>query len=241
MVKSSKIDKVVSFLLIYMSMIFSLSAQNLNSSSSINMDFRVCGIFEADSQYVVKEKYPNFCLNCDISPTKSQCIKMFLCSCVNKETLKNIKKHNNKGKTMLFSNSHIFMLCLAEKINATSAFGDNDSIVGQMLWENGWCFKDCSFKQIIPNQETKWSDSYFRGIEYSVLYNTHYFFLIEMNLHTFKTTHPYYCSRKEDGILESIRPSDKKKLIQIAIPLQEKVYNKYREVLESYIITTSGQ
>lgn len=241
MVKSSKTDKVVSFLLICMSMIFSLSAQNLNISSSINMDFRVCGIFEADSQYVVKKRYPNFCLNCDISPTKSQCVKMFLCSCVNKETLKNIKKHNNKGKTMLFSNSHIFMLCLAEKINATSAFGDNDSIVGQMLWENGWCFKDCSFKQIIPNQETKWSDSYFRGIEYSVLYNTHYFFLIEMNLHTFKTTHPYYCSRKEDGILESIHPSDKKKLIQIAIPLQEKVYNKYREVLEPYIITTSGQ
>lgn len=233
--KSSKTDKVVSFLLICMSMIFSLSAQNFNSSSKINMDFRVCGIFEADSQYVVKKKYSNFCLSCDIFPTKSLCVKMFLCSCVNKESIKNIKKYSNKGKTMLFSNSHIFMLCMAEKINATYAFGDNDSIIGQILWENGWCFKDCSLKQIIPNQETKWSDSYFRGIEYSVLYNTHYF-LIEMNLHTFKTTHPYYCSRKEDGILESIRPSDKKKLIQIAIPLQENVYNKYKEVLESYII-----
>lgn len=233
--KSSKTNKVVSFLLICMSMIFSLSAQNLNNSSNINKDFQVCGIFEADSQYVVKKKYSNYCLSCDILPAKSLCVKMFLCSCVNKESIKIIKKYSNKEKTMLFSNSHMFMLCLAERINATYAFGDNDSIIAQILWENGWCFKDCSLKQIIPNQENKWSDSSFRGIEYSMLYNTHYF-LIEMNLHTFKTTHPYYCSRKEDGVLESIRPSDKKKTIQIAIPLQENVYNKYKEELESYII-----
>lgn len=231
--KSSKIDKVVPVLLICMSMIFSLSAQNFNSSSNVNRDFRVCGIFEADSQYVVKKKYSNYCSSCDIFPSKSLCVKMFLCSCVNKESIKNIRKYSNNGKTMLFSNSHMFMLCMAEKINSTSALGDNDSIIGQILWENGWCFKDCSLKQIIPNQQTKWSDSYFRGMEYSKLYNTRYF-LIEMNLHTFKTTHPYYCSRKEDGILESIRPSDKKKLIQIAIPLHENVYNKYKEVLESY-------
>jgi hypothetical protein len=127
------------------------------------------------------------------------------------------------------------MLCLAEEL-----FRSNDSIIGQILWENGWCFQHCSLKQMIPNQETKWCDSHFGGIEYSVLNNTHHFFLIEMSLYAFKTTHPYYCSRKEFGILESIRPSDKKKLIQIAIPLQENVYNKNKDVLESYIITSNG-
>lgn len=240
MEKLFTINKSISLLFFCLSMIFSLDAQNLNQSLYDSTHIRIRGIFEADSQHVVKKEYKNFCLFCNPFPTRSSCIRLFLCESINKESLRSIKQFDNKRKVnnniMLFSNSYIYMTCIVEDRNSAAVLR-RDSIIGRMLWENALKFKDCSLLQLSPIKDTKWDNCHFRDLEYSVLENTHHFLLIEMSLFTFKRTHPYYCSQNEDGILESVHPSDKKKIILLAFPLQEDIYEKYKEYLNLPIIS----
>lgn len=136
MEKLFTINKSISLLLFCLSMIFSLDAQNLNQSLYDSTHIRIRGIFEADSQYVVKKEYKNFCLFCNPFPTMSSCIRLFLCESINKESLRSIKQFDNKRKVnnniMLFSNSYIYMTCIVEDRNSAAVLR-RDSIIGRML------------------------------------------------------------------------------------------------------------
>ena len=237
--KLFKINNFVFFSIVHLLMFGSLCAQNQDQPPSDFKDIQICGVFETDSLYIVKKEQSNCCFRCNVIPRKTVCVKLFLCDSVNRKSLKNIKQYNNKGKArkniIIFSNSCIYMLYVTDNHNVPYFLKEQDSIIGKMLRENAWCFKHCSPKQVIPDQEIKWNNGHFRGVEYSILENTHHFLLTQMSLYTFKVTHPYYCSRKEEGYLESIHPCDKNKIILLAFPLHEEVYNKYKELLDSHI------
>ncbi|MDD6583129.1 MAG: hypothetical protein PUF10_10725 [Bacteroidales bacterium] len=220
-----------------------LCTVDVQGQKQTSSQFEVCGVFHADSIYLVRKTYTRWNWRA-LHWGPYHCTDYYVTTTLDKKTKRLIQRRpldsQSSEKVMRVSPIQLSK-CLTLYSKEYKQFPIIDTFLRNLLYDNLIFHCGKAYRSIDIGKQMAFVSELLEdegNTSYHLLTHTHYFLLLKMSVAAFNEANYPLCMCGGDTTSPPYRHSYKKRMIHVVIPIGDDMFYRYENVIQPYMITT---